>query len=111
MSISQEDADFAKELFSDLGALTTRKMMGGLCLYHDGTIFAIVHPDGGIMIKGVGAFQAVLEAENLTRWTYSRDRGDKQGKPTAMPYWALPDAALDDPELACDWARRALQHL
>ena len=25
-----------------------------------------------------------------------------------MPYWTLPDAALDDPEDASAWARRAL---
>ena len=107
MSISDADADFARELFSDLGDLTTRKMMGGLCLYHQGTIFAIVHSDGGIMIKGAGAFKDVLDAKGLKRWTYQRDGG----KLTAMPYWALPGDALDDPELACDWARRALEHL
>ncbi|KMW56491.1 TfoX-like protein [Candidatus Rhodobacter oscarellae] len=107
MSIAQADIDFATELFAELGALTTRKMMGGLCLYHDGTIFAIIHSSGQIFLKGAGDFQAVLDAKGLTRWTYSRD-GKKE---TAMPYWALPEAALDDPELACDWARRALAHL
>ena len=28
-----------------------------------------------------------------------------------MGYWTLPEAALDDPEAACDWARRALDAL
>ena len=107
MSIAEADIAFAKELFSGLGDVTSRKMMGGLCLYHDGTIFAIIHSDGRIYIKGAGDFQNVLEAEGLTRWTYQRDGG----KVTAMPYWTLPEAALDDPETACDWARRALEHL
>ena len=107
MSLSDADAAFAKELFAGLGAISSRKMMGGLCLYSEGTIFAIVHGDGSIFIKGNSSFKEVLEAEGLQRWTYSRDGG----KQTAMPYWALPDAALDDPELACDWARRALEHL
>ncbi|MCG6904779.1 MAG: TfoX/Sxy family protein [Rhodobacter sp.] len=107
MSISDADAAFALELFAGVGPLSTRKMMGGLCLYAEETIFAIVHGDGTIMIKGAGAFQAELQAEGLKRWTYARDGGKK----TAMPYWALPDAALDDPDLACDWARRALAHL
>jgi DNA transformation protein len=107
VGVSAEDIDFAVELFSDLGGLSTRKMMGGLCLYHDGTIFAILNPDGSIWLKGGGAFQAVLEGEGCTRWTYTR----KDGSSTAMPYWSLPDGALDDPELACDWARRALAHL
>ena len=107
MSLSAADAAFAKELFSGLGPLTTRKMMGGLCLYSDGTIFSIVHGDGSIWLKGGGEFGAVLEAAGSHRWTYQRDGG----KVSAMPYWSLPDAALDDPELTCDWARRALAHL
>jgi len=28
-----------------------------------------------------------------------------------MPYWRLPHAALDDPDLACDLAREALRAL
>ena len=107
MGVSQEDIDFAVELFSDLGAITTRKMMGGLCLYQDGTIFAILNDDGSIWLKGAGAFQQVLEDEGCTRWSYTRANGTT----TEMPYWSLPDAALDDPQLACDWARRALEHL
>lgn len=107
MSLSAEEIAFAKELFSGLGDLSTRRMMGGLCLYHAGTIFAIVHGDGSLWLKGAGDFIAELEAEGCTRWTYTREGG----KPTAMPYWTLPDAALDDPEIACDWARRALAHL
>lgn len=104
MGVSAEEIAFATELFGGLGAITTRKMMGGLCLYHEGTIFAILHPEGGLMLKGAGDFQSVLDAAGCTRWTYAR----AGGKPTAMPYWTLPEGAEDDPDLACDWARRAL---
>lgn len=107
-SITAEEIEFATDLFSDLGPLTTRKMMGGLCLYRDGTIFAIVHSDFGVMIKGAGDFKDELDAMGLTRWTYQRDGADK---PTSMPYWKLPATALDDPDEACDLARRALVHL
>ncbi|MBO6603660.1 MAG: TfoX/Sxy family protein [Roseicyclus sp.] len=107
MSVSDADIAFALELFDDLGPLTTRKMMGGLCLYRDGTIFAVVHADGSIWIKGAGAFQDVLDARGLARWTGT----SKTGKTTAMPYWRLPDAMLDDAEAATDLAREALGHL
>ncbi len=107
-SITAEEIEFATDLFAELGPLTTRKMMGGLCLYSEGTIFAIVHSDFGVMIKGAGAFKDELDAMGLTRWTYQRD---KAPKPTAMPYWKLPDSALDDPEEACALVRRALAHL
>ena len=107
MSISAADVAFAKELFAGLGPLTTRKMMGGLCLYSEGTIFAIVNSDGSIFLKGAKGFGEDLEAAGATQWTYTRD----DGKITAMSYWSLPEEALDDPDLACDWARRALAHL
>ena len=107
MSVAQADIDFALELFSGLGPLTTRKMMGGLCIYSEGTIFAIIHPDGGIYLKGKGAVVDALEAEGCKRWTYSRD-GKKQ---VGMPYWSLPESALDDPEVAVEWASKALAEL
>ena len=107
MSISDGDIAFALELFEGLGPMTTRKMMGGLCIYSDGTIFAILHSDGSVWLKGAGAFAERVEAEGWDRWTYSRD----EGKVTAMPYWRLPDAALDDPSLACNLAQEALSHL
>ncbi len=107
MSLSDADAAFAKELFAGLGPLTTRKMMGGMCLYCEGTIFAMIHSDGKILLKGGKGFGDELEAAGGEHWTYTR----ADGKTSAMPYWTLPEAALDDPELACDWARRALSHL
>lgn len=108
MSVSDEEIVHALELFDGLGGLTTRKMMGGLCIYHDGTIFALLMSDGQLYLKGAGAFQDVLEAEGCARWQYTREGKDK---PTFMPYWTMPDAALDDPEEAVTWARRALEHL
>ncbi|MCV2870930.1 TfoX/Sxy family protein [Defluviimonas sp. WL0050] len=107
MSVSEADIAFALELFDGLAPLTTRKMMGGLCLYRDGTIFAILHSDGSIWLKGAGSFAGRMTAEGWTRWTYSRDGK----KTTAMPYWRLPDAALDDSGMACDLARSALAEL
>ncbi|WP_238366167.1 TfoX/Sxy family protein [Mesobacterium pallidum] len=107
MSLGAEDIAYVRELFDGLGDVTTRRMMGGMCLYHDGTIFAMVRGDGQILLKGAGAFIPQLEAEGCTRWVYTRDNG----KSGAMPYWTLPEAAMDDPEVACDWARRALAHL
>ena len=111
MSVSDDQIEHALELFDGVGPLTTRKMMGGLCIYSDGVIFAIIHGDHGIMIKGKGDFVTELEQLGCTRWTYTRDRGDKAGGPTGMPYWTLPDSAQDDPAEASALARRALGFL
>jgi DNA transformation protein len=107
MGVAQGDIDRAIELFSGLGDITTRKMMGGMCLYHEGTIFAILTPDGELRLKGAGTFVDEMEAAGCTRWDYVRSNGQAGH----MPYWTMPDGALDDPDLACDWARRALAHL
>ena len=107
MGLSADQIDFARDLFSGLGEITTRRMMGGLCLYHQGTIFAIVRSDGEILLKGAGAFIDKLEQMGCTRWEYTRDNG----KSAAMPYWTLPGAAQDDPDEAVALAREALRHL
>ncbi|MEM7470870.1 MAG: TfoX/Sxy family protein [Pseudomonadota bacterium] len=107
MAVSDADIAFAVELFEGLGGITTRKMMGGLCLYCDGTIFALLYSDGQLFLKGQGDFVEEIECLGGQRWTYQRE-GKKE---VAMPYWTLPDAFLDDPAEAQALARRALSHL
>lgn len=104
MAITEEEIAHALDLFSDLGGLSTRKMFGGLSIYHDGTIFALVLSDGRIMLKGQGEMQARFDALGMDRWVHESDRK----APTAMPYWTLPDSALDDPQKAAALARAAL---
>ncbi|MEM9434562.1 MAG: TfoX/Sxy family protein [Pseudomonadota bacterium] len=104
MSVSDADIAGALELFSDIEDVSTRKMMGGLCLYARGTIFAMLRSDGQILLKAQGEMIDILEDHGATHWTYVR----KNGKAGTMPYWTLPDAALDDPDLACSLARRSL---
>lgn len=96
MAVSDADIAFATDLFSDLGHLTSRKMFGGLGLYHDGTIFAVVSSDGRIYVKTTDDTASALAAEGAEQFHN-------------MPYWSLPDSTLDDPDIACDWARRFLR--
>lgn len=107
MAVSDEEIAHALDLFAGLGPLSTRKMFGGLSIYCDGTIFAIVMNDGRILLKGAGNMQDRFEAMGLNRWDFVR----KDGSPTHMPYWYLPDSALDDAEEATALAREALTHL
>jgi Regulator of competence-specific genes len=103
MAVSDEDIAFVHDLFAPLGALTHRKMMGGLSIYHAGQIFAILSSEGRVYLKASGTFAEALAAEGCEKF----DMGDGRG----MNYWTLPEDALDDPDLASDWARRALQAL
>ena len=92
----------ARELFHDLGPLSVRKMFGGAGLYLDGTIFCLIAFEE-IFLKAKGDFAAELEAEGSSPFVY-----EGKGKPVAMSYWRLPESALDDPDEAVSWARKAL---
>jgi len=107
MAITDEQIEFVRDLFADLGHITTRKMFGGLSVYFDGTIFAIVMSDGVLSLKGSGGMKAAFEAEGWTPWTYTRE----DGTVSAMPYWNMPEGFLDEPDEACTWARRAMAEL
>ncbi len=108
MAVSDEEIAHVHDLFGPLGDITTRKMMGGLAIYHAGTIFALLHSSGQIFLKGAGGYGKTLEELGATRWSY---RKSDSGKEVQMPYWTLPDSAADDPDEACALARAALAHL
>ncbi|NNK16146.1 MAG: TfoX/Sxy family protein [Sulfitobacter sp.] len=108
MSLSAADTAFASELFQDIPDLTTRKMFGGLGLYSDGVIFAVMRSDRQILLKAQdGPFADRLAQMGAEKWTYTR----KNGAASAMPYWSLPDAAMDDAQEATALAREALAAL
>jgi DNA transformation protein and related proteins len=102
MAVSDDQIAFVRDLFRAIPGVTTRKMFGGLGIYSEGTIFALIGPGDAIMVKARGAMAEALEAEGSEQFrTY-------EGKTVNMPYWTLPESALDDPDEAADWARRSL---
>ena len=104
MSVSPATRAFVLELFDDLGGVTARPMMGGLMLHRDGRVFGLVSSAGRVYLKAAGDFAAALAAEGAEQFRPTR----RDGVTASMGYWSLPEAALDDPDAACDWARRAL---
>lgn len=93
-----EIADF----FEAFGAVTTRKMFGGTGIYHDGMIFAL-EAYGEILLKADAKSAPEFEAAGSRQFVYE----GKEGKTSAMPYWSVPDEAVDDPEERAEWARKA----
>lgn len=95
---------FARELFEELGDITTRRLFGGYAFYHRGEGFAMLMGDDRIYLKATGSFAEALAADGAQEFSYSR----KDGRRVKIGYWSLPNSALDDPEAACALARRAL---
>ena len=95
---------FAVDLLSGMGPVAARRMFGGAGLYAGQVMFGLVDDDV-IYLKVDEALKADMVAAGSQSWIYS---GRKDAGPMETSYWSLPDAALDDPEEACDWGRRAL---
>src|SRR5258706_3192609 len=94
---------FVEELFAGFGPVRIRRMFGGAGIYAGDVMFALID-DETIYLKTDDALKAELQAEGSVGWVYSR----APGKWEETSYWRLPEAALDDPEEAATWARKAL---
>lgn len=95
--------DFVLELFEGLGPVRIRRMFGGAGVYAGETMFALID-DEVVYLKTDEPLRAELQAEGSQPWIYSR----APGKWEETSYWRLPEAALDDPDEAVAWARKAL---
>lgn len=95
-------ADYLPELLASFGRITLRRMFGGHGVYHDGLMFGLVIDDT-FYLKCDPLSAADFEAEGLEPFTYS----DRNGRRAVMSYRRAPDALLDDPDLAAQWARKA----
>src|SRR5579871_1824221 len=107
MGESAADLAFAVDLFSGLGDVSARRMFGGAGLYAGSVMFGLVD-DGRIFLKTDEALAADLRAAGAVSWAYVERKGPKAGLSQETSYWSLPESALDDPDEAVAWARRAL---
>ncbi len=96
------DEDELADLFSAFGPVRSRRMFGGAGLYADGVMFAI-DTGQGIFLKTDPAFAADLAERGCAPFTYSAKEREVR-----LPYWSLPEEALDAPDLLAELARRAL---
>ena len=102
MAQSPEFRDHVKDLCSGVGRVGVRRMFGGAGLYLGDACFALLVGEE-IYMRGDDDLGPAYEAAGSERWVY-----DGKKKPIAMPYWRLPESAMDDPDEAADWARRSL---
>lgn len=99
------DIDAIHDLFSGLGRVTVKRMFGGKGIYHDGLIIAL-EVDGDILLKADAVSAPEFEAAGSSQWVYE---GHIRKGPVAMPYWSIPDSAIDDPDEMAVWARKAYE--
>ncbi|MGE6698829.1 TfoX/Sxy family protein [Hyphomonas sp. NPDC076900] len=96
--------EFVLELFSGVGPVNIRRMFGGAGVYQDGVMFALL-ADDQIFLKVDPALRDDLSAEGGAPFLYLRS---SDARPIDLGYVSLPSSAMDDPDEAALWARRAL---
>jgi DNA transformation protein len=97
------DDEAIRDMFAGLGPVTIKKMFGGKGIYHDGLIVGL-EVDGEVLLKADKESAPDFEAAGSAQWVY-----DGKNKPVAMPYWSIPDEAIDDPDELKRWTKKAFE--
>ena len=95
------DDDSIRDLFAGLGRVSIRRMFGGKGIYFDGMIVALDLGDE-IVLKADAVSAPQFAAEGCRQWSY-----EGRNRPVLMPYWSIPDSAIDDPDEMARWVRLA----
>jgi len=99
---------FVKELFAGMGPVQIKRMFGGAGGYADGLMFLLLDNDTIHIKANDDAMKADLIAEGSGPFVWIPRNGPRKGEQIDLGYWRLPEAALDDPDEAVKWGRRAL---
>ncbi len=96
-------AEFALEVLQAWRPVTAKRMFGGHGIYHAGLMFALI-ADGALYLKVDDESRADFEAMELKPFEY-----EAKGRRVSLSYRRAPDAMLDEPDVACEWAERGWQ--
>ena len=96
------DAETLQELFAEFGPVSIRRMFGGMGVFADGLMIALVSR-GVIYLKADAETIPVFEQEGQAPFSYAT----KNGEHTLTSYWRMPDRLYDDAEELARWARDA----
>jgi DNA transformation protein and related proteins len=97
------DAETIGELFREFGPVDVRRMFGGVGVFVEGLMIAIVTREDAVYLKADDTTIPAFEQEALKPFSYPT----KAGKHTLTSYWRMPDRLYDDPEELARWARTA----
>jgi DNA transformation protein and related proteins len=101
--VSLDDPEYLKEVFSAFGPVSVRRMFGGVGVYAEGTMFALV-AYGELYLKADEETIPAFRAAGVGPFVY-----EAKGRRAVMSYWRLPDRLLDEPDELAEWARAALR--
>jgi DNA transformation protein len=92
------------DLLGDVPGISSRAMFGGWGIYKDGVIFGII-ADGALYFKVDDRNRAYFEEAGSRPFTY--EGGNR--KPVALPYWLLPEEAMEGGQDLYEWVERSVE--
>jgi DNA transformation protein len=101
MAVSESFLSYVMDQLTDFGDFQTKKMFGGVGIYHEGLMFALVGNEK-FCLKADDSNRADFEAYGMR--AFLSDENTK-----GLPYWEVPVEIMEDREVLADWAHKAYQ--
>jgi DNA transformation protein len=101
MAVSSDFLDHLLDQLAGFGAIDARRMFGGVGLFREGLMIALVTGDT-LYFKTDDASRGAFEAAGMTPFSF-----DRRGRLMVTSYFEAPAEVLDDPESLARWARSA----
>ena len=100
---SREYEDFVRDLFAEVPGTRQRRMFGGLGVFRDDLMFALV-ADDVLYFKADATTIPAFEAEGSGPFVYEGKKGA-----VTMSFWRAPERLFDEAEEFRAWADRAFE--
>lgn len=101
MTVSENFIEYILDQLSNWDGITTRKMFGGLALYHYGQIFSFVADDVIYLKVNETTKEKFLNAGSKPFTPFPN-------RPVIKSYYELPADIIEDPEKFIEWAEESL---
>jgi DNA transformation protein len=99
MAVSDEFLKYITDQFSTLGAVRTKRMFGGVGIYHDEKFFALIDNDT-LYLKTDIANEPRFKKAGMTPF--------QPWPGHIMNYWTIPSDVLENKEALAEWSKGAL---
>src|SRR5690606_21755075 len=101
MAVSPDYLEHLLDQFAAFGPVDARRMFGGVGIYRNGLMFALV-TDDTLYFKTDDTNRAAFEAAGMAPFSFT-----SRGKRMITSYFEAPAEVFDDPEALVRWARNA----
>jgi DNA transformation protein and related proteins len=102
MAVSPGYLNYVLEQLAGLGAVSARRMFGGVGLYSGGLFFGLIDDDV-LFLRADDSNRGDFEARHMPAFQPFKDKPEY-----SMSYYQPPADVLEDPEALVAWARKSV---